>query len=152
MKNTFCLPILLITSALAGGSARAADLGLLPAAPSVAEMTRRETSAAAYVASSKESSMYRAWKISLAPMIAGQVMDVASSYGMREMNPMLAGPDGRFGAKGASIKLGVAAAVVGVEYLMVRKHPRSAAVLSKMNWASAVLTGSFAAHNYAIRK
>ncbi len=70
---------------------------------------------------------------------------------MRELNPMLAGPDGRFGAKATSIKIGTAAAVVGVEYLIVKKWPSSARTFSKLNWASSFLTGAFAAHNYAIR-
>jgi uncharacterized iron-regulated membrane protein len=58
---------------------------------------------------------FKTWKLSLAPVFASQTLDVASSYGMRELNPMLAGPDGRFGAQGAGIKLGATAAIVGVE-------------------------------------
>ena len=94
---------------------------------------------------------YRAWKISLAPVVAGQALDVGSSYGMRELNPMLAGPDGRFGAQGAGIKLGATAGLLGAEYLIVRKYPRSARVFSKINWSVSIVTTGFAAHNFAIR-
>ena|SRR5437868_11702774 len=55
------------------------------------------------------------WKLSVAPVFASQALDVASSYGMRELNPMLAGSDGRFGAKGAEIKLGATVGLLGVE-------------------------------------
>jgi hypothetical protein len=84
-------------------------------------------------------------------LAASQALDITSSYGMRELNPMLAGQDGRFGAKATTIKIGGAAAAVGVEYLIVKKWPSSARVLAKLNWASSILTGSFAVHNYAIK-
>jgi hypothetical protein len=84
-------------------------------------------------------------------LAVSQALDITSSYGMRELNPMLAGSDGRFGAKATTLKMGTAAAAVGVEYLIVKKWPSSARALAKLNWASSVLTGSFAVHNYAIK-
>jgi len=98
-----------------------------------------------------EQADYRKWTFSLAPVFASQALDVASSYGMRELNPMLAGPDGRFGARGAGIKLGVTAGVVGIEYLIVRKYPRAARIFSKVNWSVSIVTTGIAAHNFAIR-
>ena len=91
------------------------------------------------------------WKFSLAPVFASQALDVASSYGLREMNPLLAGSDARFGAKGAGIKLGATAGLLGVEYLIVRKYPRSARVFTKVNWSVSIVTTGFAAHNFALR-
>jgi hypothetical protein len=99
----------------------------------------------------REAAGIRAWKRSLIPVAVSQTLDMTSSYGMRELNPLLAGPNGRFGAKAVSIKLGTTAALVGVEYLLIKKWPSSARIFSKLNWGSAVLTGTFAAHNYAIR-
>jgi hypothetical protein len=93
----------------------------------------------------------KSWKISIAPLVASQALDAASSYGMREMNPLLADPNGGFGMKATSIKLGVTGALVGVEYLIVRKYPRSARVISKLNWTSGIVTTGFAVHNYAIK-
>lgn len=101
--------------------------------------------------SSSDAAAIRAWKRSLAPVVVSQSLDIASSYGMRELNPLLAGPDGRFRAKATTIKIGAAAVVVGIEYLIVRKWPSTGRVFSKLNWGSAILTGSFAAHNYRIR-
>ena len=91
------------------------------------------------------------WKWSLAPLVASQALDVTSSYGMRELNPVLAGPDGRFGVQAVSMKLGVTAALVGIEYLIVKAHPRSARFFTRINWSGAAVTSSFAVHNFAIR-
>jgi hypothetical protein len=93
----------------------------------------------------------KSWKISLAPLIGSQALDAASSYGMRELNPVLASPNGGFEMKGVSIKLGVTAAAVGIEYLIVRKFPRSARTISKLNWTTGIVTTGFAVHNYAIK-
>ena len=93
----------------------------------------------------------KSWKISLLPLVGSQALDVASSYGMRELNPLLADPNGGFGMKATSLKLGVTGAVIGVEYLIVRKYPRSARVISKLNWSTAIVTTGFAVHNYAIK-
>jgi hypothetical protein len=87
----------------------------------------------------------------LVAVAASQSLDIASSHGMRELNPLLAGPDGRFGAKATSIKVGTTAAVVGIEYLIVRKWPNAARVLAKLNWGSSALTSVFAVHNFAIK-
>jgi hypothetical protein len=97
-----------------------------------------------------QSSMHR-WKLSVAPVFASQALDVASSYRMRELNPMLASSDGSFGAKGAGIKLGATAGLLGVEYLIVRKYPRSARAFTKINWSVSIVTTGFAAHNFSIR-
>jgi len=94
---------------------------------------------------------YRTWKLSIAPVFASQALDVASSYGMRELNPVLAGPDGRFGAQGAGIKIGSTAAILGIEYLIVRKHTRAGRIFFKINWSVSIVTTGFAAHNFAIR-
>jgi hypothetical protein len=94
---------------------------------------------------------HRAWKRSLIAVAASQSLDIASSYGMRERNPLLASSDGRFGPKAASIKLGTTAAVVVVEYLLIKKYPKAARIFSKLNWSSSVLTTGLAVHNFAIK-
>jgi|SRR5579884_2188190 len=96
-------------------------------------------------------SIHRSWKWSLAPVVASQALDITSSYGMRELNPALAGPDGRFGLRAASVKISVTGAIIGVEYLIVKFHPRAARALTKLNWSGSAVTAGFAAHNFAIR-
>jgi hypothetical protein len=99
----------------------------------------------------KDTAAVRAWKRSVAPFVAAQVLDVVSSYGMRERNPLLAGADGRFGSKALTMKLGFTGAIVGVESLVVRKWPRLGHAMARMNWGGTVLTGSIAVHNFALR-
>lgn len=125
--------------------ASAADLSPVMQPLSMDTAARRAADQASYQTS------YRMWKISLAPVIASQTLDVASSYGMRELNPMLAGADGRFGARGAGIKLGATAGLLGIEWLIVKHHPRAARVLSKINFSVSIVTTGLAAHNFAIR-
>src|ERR1700722_4617976 len=63
----------------------------------------------------------RSWKISIAPLVASQALDASSSYGMREVNPLLTSANGGFEMKGTMIKIGFSGAAVGAEYLMGRK-------------------------------
>jgi len=100
---------------------------------------------------SVDANAQKAWKRSLFPLLASQSLDAASSYGMRELNPLLADSTGAFGMRATTIKFGVVGVFIGVEYLLVRKHPGAAKILSKLNWTAAGLTTGFAVHNFAIR-
>jgi hypothetical protein len=93
----------------------------------------------------------RAWAWSLAPLLATQALDSASSYGMRELNPLLADPNGGFGVKAAVLKFAVVGALIGAEYLILRKSARSARLFALLNWSGAGVTAGLAVHNYAIR-
>ena len=117
---------------------RAADISTLPAAVSVDDIAARQTA-------------IRHWKISLVPLFASQALDVSSSWGMRELNPVIAQPNGGFGAKSAVLKLGVVGALVGVEYILAKRSPRAARLFEKLNWTGAAVTSGLAIHNYAIR-
>jgi hypothetical protein len=92
----------------------------------------------------------RQWAISLAPLFASQALDAASSYGMRELNPLLAGSNGGFGMKATTIKFGVIGALAGAEYLIVRKHPASAKFFTIVNWVTAGGTTGVAVHNFGL--
>jgi hypothetical protein len=100
---------------------------------------------------SREERARKRWKLSLLPLAASQALDVSSSWGVRELNPVLAGKDGTFGLQASIVKLGVMGAFVGVECLIVRHHPNAAKAFEKINWAGAALTSSFAVHNYIIK-
>jgi hypothetical protein len=100
---------------------------------------------------SVEANALKAWKRSLVPLMASQSLDAVSSYGMRELNPMLADSRGAFGMRATAVKFGVVGALVGVEYLIVRKHPGAARIFSKLNWTAAGITTGVAVHNFAIR-
>jgi len=93
---------------------------------------------------------HRQWAFSLAPLFASQALDAASSYGMRELNPLLAGANGGFGMKATGIKFGVVGALAGAEYFLVRKHPTSAKFLTIVNWVTAGTTTGLAMHNFGV--
>ena len=93
----------------------------------------------------------RQWAISLAPLFASEALDAASSYGLRELNPLLAGSNGGFGMKATAIKFGVVGALAGAEYLIVRKHPVSAKYFTIVNWVTAGATSGLAVHNFGLR-
>src|SRR5437016_1229316 len=67
----------------------------------------------------EQQAAYNAWKRSLIAVASSQALDVVSSYGMREMNPLLADGSGRFGMKAAGIKVSTTAAILAAQYWMV---------------------------------
>jgi hypothetical protein len=93
----------------------------------------------------------KVWMWSLVPLVASQALDSASSYGMRELNPVLADRDGGFGVKSTVLKFAVTGALIGVEYLIIRKTGRSSKLSAVLNWTVAGVTTGLAVHNYAIR-
>lgn len=129
---------------LTGPLARAEDASLMPAA-SVAVP-------AAYLSVEQASHQaLKAWTRSLAPLVASQALDAASSYGYRELNPMLADRNGAFGVKSTVVKFAVVGALIGAEYLVVRRSPRAGRLLAILNWSGAAVTTGLAVHNYAVR-
>jgi hypothetical protein len=91
------------------------------------------------------------WKLSLAPLLASQALDITSSYGKQELNPLLARPQGQFGVSAVLIKVGITAGLIGAECLIVKAHPASARIFTKFNWAAAAVTTGVAVHNFTIR-
>ena len=79
----------------------------------------------------------KAWKISLVPLAASQVLDINSGWGRRELNPLLASSVGNI--------------CPNVIYLLIKKYPKPARIFSTVNWSGAAVTSSFAAHNYLIQ-
>lgn len=82
-------------------------------------------------------------RISQAAFAAGVTVDIASSIGKRELNPLLRSADGRFDLKLATLfKVAPAAGVqTGTEYV-TRKNPKTRKALAIVNLAlSGVLFG-----------
>ena len=92
----------------------------------------------------------RQWAISLAPLFASEALDAASSYGMRELNPLLAGSNGGFGMRATTLKFSVVGALAGAEYFVVRKRPASAKLFTIVNWVTAGATTGLAVHNFSL--
>ena len=92
------------------------------------------------------------WRASIAALTAANAMDVQSSWGKHELNPALAGGSGTFGAQGALLKLGLQGSLVGIEYLITRRHPspKLYKVMSLINFGAAAGFAGAAAHNYGV--
>jgi hypothetical protein len=87
----------------------------------------------------------RLWKWSLAAVAAGNTADVMTSVGRHELNPVLG--VGQFGPRATGTKVGISAAVVGLQYVLVRRRPEAARKLAFVNFGLAAATGGAAAYN-----
>lgn len=92
------------------------------------------------------------WRVSVAALATTNAMDVQSSWGKHELNSTLASSNGTFGAQGALIKLGLQGGLVGIEYLIARRHPsaRMYRALGIINFGAAAGFAGAAVHNYGI--
>jgi hypothetical protein len=95
--------------------------------------------------------MNRIWLTSIAAMVAATSMDAGSSWGKLEGNSFLASSDGRFGAKGLSIKAGVAAGVI-IPQVLLRHRKDLKSKFAIGNFAEAALFGGIAARNMGISR
>jgi len=94
--------------------------------------------------------MHRLWIASMMAAAAGTSLDAATSWGKYEGNGFLASSDGRFGAKGVSIKAGLAMAVF-MPQIALRRHKELRVPFTIGNFAQAALFGGVAAHNLGVR-
>lgn len=138
-----------LLSATSSNGAAAAGLGFRPMHRSVAQLAA-ETSEGTTGEAAGERTWRTRWLVSVGPLVAAQSLDAASSYGLREMNPLLASPDGRFGMKATALKFGVIGGLVGAEALLVRKFPRSAKFFTVVNYSTAGVTTGLAVYNYRL--
>jgi hypothetical protein len=85
-------------------------------------------------------------------LVAASVVDAKSSWGRRELNPMLADGSGRFGARGLGIKLGILGGAQVVQGMLVRRDRRAAAPAAAVNCGVAGVLGYAVAHNLRGRR
>lgn len=111
---------------------------------------QQEVDALRELASQKHRDKSR-WYKSLLALVAGNVADVSSSWGQPEANRILAGRDGRFGAKGLAIKSGIVGGTALAQYLLGRKYPEVYKVTPPFNIGVGVGTGAIAANNIRLR-
>jgi len=74
-------------------------------------------------------------------------MDMHSSWGKREFNPLLRGRGGRFDARGVAVKSSIVGTAVGFEWLLLRKEPRLGNTLAGANLGLTAWTGGVAVRN-----
>jgi len=92
------------------------------------------------------------WKITIPILGAAQSMDVASSVGAYEANPLARNSSGRFSsARAVPIKIGVTVGIVLLQRHIIRRHPKSAKVFAAQNVAMSAAIGAVAVRNWKIK-
>lgn len=76
--------------------------------------------------------------------------DAATSWGRVELNPMLRSADGRFGARGLGLKLGLFGAVELVKWRLAKRYPRERWV-RVLSLGPAAAFGGVAVRNWSVR-
>ena len=95
---------------------------------------------------------HKLWIASVSTLALANTLDIHSSWGKRELNPLLASSSGRFGQEGALIKLGLQGGLMGLEYLITRGHPsgKTYKILSIFNFGASASLTSIAFRNYTV--
>jgi hypothetical protein len=98
-------------------------------------------------------SQFRLWKVSAATLVAASAADIASSFGKCcESNPILASSNRTFGARGVAVKTGSLGGQLLLQYIVARRSPKIAKVLSFVNFAGAGALTAVAVRNYRIQQ
>jgi hypothetical protein len=97
-----------------------------------------------------ESFPHKLWNSSVAALAVANAADVASSWGKRELNPIM--PEQRFGAEDALVKAGIVGAFMGVEYAILRHHPWFKRKVAALNWCGAGIDAATVVHNLTVPK
>lgn len=99
----------------------------------------------------KQSKWKKAWAWSAAALIAGNTLDVASSYGYRETNGVLRGANGQLNQRGAAIKFGVMAGALLGQHYMLKQNPELQKPLAITNFAVGAAFSGIAVRNWRVR-
>jgi hypothetical protein len=91
------------------------------------------------------------WRISAAVLGAVTIADMQSSMGRQEANPFLASQSGQFSGRGMALKGAAVGGMLGVQYLLLRKHPQAEKYAAGANFAAAALTGAVVVHNHMVK-
>src|SRR5258708_39772151 len=82
-----------------------------------------------------ESSRKKLWKWSVGILAAANAADAMTSIGRRELNPVLG--TGQFGPRATGVKIGISAATIGAQYLILRRKPEAMRKAAYVNFGMA---------------
>lgn len=99
----------------------------------------------------KESKWKKAWKWSAAALMAGNAMDVASSYGYQETNGVLRSANGQLNQRGTAIKFGIMAGALVGQYYLLKQNPEMEKPLAMTNFAVGAAFSGIAVRNWKVR-
>jgi hypothetical protein len=91
------------------------------------------------------------WKLSAAALTAATMVDAHSSWGHNEINPVLRGPNGRFGVQGLAMKALITTGVIGTQYFLLKRTPQAEKYGVITNFALAGVLGTAAMYNYKLQ-
>jgi hypothetical protein len=91
------------------------------------------------------------WRFSAAFLGAVTIADMQSSVGRQEGNPLLASRNGQFSGRGMALKGAGVGAMIGVQWLLLRKNPHAAKYAAGANFAAGALTGAIVVHNHMVK-
>jgi hypothetical protein len=91
------------------------------------------------------------YRWSLAALAASSAADAASSWRMREANPVLASPQSTFGVESAALKLGLVGTCVLLEHFALRHHPEIYRHVAWLNFGITGVQGVVVQHNVSLR-
>ena len=95
----------------------------------------------------------RLWWASVALVVVASVLDVASSRGGIETNPLLRGPNGNFNTgRAVMLKTISMGGMVATEALLLRRSPQSARSAAMANFVTAGTVSGLAIRNLTIPK
>jgi hypothetical protein len=89
------------------------------------------------------------WIASIVAMAAGTATDAGTSWGYRESNQLLASPNGRFGTRGVSIKVGIVSALA-VPQILLYRHKDLRMKFAIGNLAEAAIFAGTSVHNLRV--
>ncbi|MGA3023406.1 MAG: hypothetical protein ABSF98_01415 [Bryobacteraceae bacterium] len=89
--------------------------------------------------------------ISVASVVGANVMDIATSYGKQEANPLFRGSSGTFDARGVMLKSGLLGGLQVSNYLAVRRHPEYSKRAMVMNFVATAIFAGLSVHNFGVR-
>ena len=90
------------------------------------------------------------YKPSVITFVAGNSLDIASSYGRYEMNPLLS-RNGQFSSQSVAIKAGIVGTILGVEWLILRHRPDFRKKLVWFNFAAGGAVTGVAIRNWRVQ-
>jgi len=92
--------------------------------------------------------LHRAYLASLLMVAGGNGMDIASSYGKRELNPLLKGANGTFDMSSVGRKAAIASALALPQLYLVRRSAHRMKALTVANFVVGVALMGVSAHNF----
>lgn len=92
------------------------------------------------------------WKISAVALVGALAADIATSWGKREINPLVPTAGGTFGGRSAGLKIGVTGGALVAQHFFLKKSPQAERAMTFTNFGMAGLLTSAAVSNARVSK